>query len=67
MKGYKPRVRVRRWRIPDEPTICNLKGDCVYRKKGICDEPYINSENGDATCFKYPVKKILELLGIEIE
>jgi len=46
--------------IPRKPHRCQTS--CVYNENGICDDPFINHGNGDASCYRMPAKKVLEML-----
>ena len=56
-------MRTSIYAIPNSPTRCLLKRECVYRDhEGVCDEPRINKGNSDAACHTMSNKALLELL-----
>jgi len=56
--------------IPRKPCICPVT-QCIYNGyeddnlgPGICSNPYINSGNGDAECYRWRARRIVEMVRI---
>lgn len=58
-QGY---TRIGKSWLPRRPMLCNLTVECVYREKGVCNHPNVNSGNGDAACHRMSTRKVMQAL-----
>ena len=58
-QGYK---RIGKSWLPRRSVRCNLVVECVYKEQGVCNNPNVNSGNGDAACHKMSARKVMQAI-----